>query len=74
MITIGALPRLEDIATNDIAERDFHALVEAALRTASTYPREIVPLQATSVGTWVLLLAYRAVSPKNAITFGTPLT
>jgi xanthine dehydrogenase YagS FAD-binding subunit len=41
MLTIGALTRLEDIATNDITRKEYRALAEAAHRTASTHLREM---------------------------------
>ncbi|MGD0229557.1 MAG: FAD binding domain-containing protein [Syntrophorhabdales bacterium] len=41
VLTIGALTRLEDIATDETIRRDYPALAEAALRTASTHLREM---------------------------------
>jgi xanthine dehydrogenase YagS FAD-binding subunit len=41
MLTIGALTRLEDIATNEIIKDEYPALAEAARRTASTHLREM---------------------------------
>jgi xanthine dehydrogenase YagS FAD-binding subunit len=41
LLTIGALTRLEDIATNETVKRDYPALAEAARRTASTHLREM---------------------------------
>ncbi|MCG6880576.1 MAG: FAD binding domain-containing protein [Deltaproteobacteria bacterium] len=40
-LQIGALTRLEDIATNPVVKERFHALSEAAERTASTHLREM---------------------------------
>lgn len=41
MLTIGALTRLEDIATNTTVKDRYSALAEAAHRTASTHLREM---------------------------------
>jgi xanthine dehydrogenase YagS FAD-binding subunit len=41
MLTIGALTRLEDIATKDAIKARFPGLAEAARRTASTHLREM---------------------------------
>jgi xanthine dehydrogenase YagS FAD-binding subunit len=41
MLSIGALTRLEDIATNEIVRDTYPALAEAARRTASTHLREM---------------------------------
>jgi xanthine dehydrogenase YagS FAD-binding subunit len=41
MLCIGALTRLEDIATNAAIEKQHHALAEAARKTASTHLREM---------------------------------
>jgi xanthine dehydrogenase YagS FAD-binding subunit len=41
MLTIGALTRLEDIATNQTVRDRYFALAEAAHRTASTHLREM---------------------------------
>ena len=40
-LAIGALARLEDIATDEVVKRDFYALAEAARRAASTHLREM---------------------------------
>jgi len=41
MLTIGALTRLEDIATNETIREEFFCLAEAAHKTASTHLREM---------------------------------
>ena len=41
MLTIGALTRLEDIATDDTVRKEYPGLAEAARRTASTHLREM---------------------------------
>jgi len=41
MLTIGALTRLEDVATNETIQGDYRGLAEAARRTASTHLREM---------------------------------
>ena len=50
-LAVGALARLEDIATDEVVRKDFHALAEAARRAASTHLREMGTLGATSVRT-----------------------
>lgn len=40
-LVIGAMTRLEDIATNDVVKKDYTGLAEAARRTASTHLREM---------------------------------
>jgi len=40
-LVIGALARLEDIATNDAVKKEYPGLAEAARRTASTHLREM---------------------------------
>ena len=40
-LAIGALTRLEDIATNDVVKKQYPGLAEAARRTASTHLREM---------------------------------
>lgn len=40
-LIIGALARLEDIATNDAVKKEYPGLAEAARRTASTHLREM---------------------------------
>lgn len=40
-LVIGALARLEDIATNDVVNKEYPGLAEAARRTASTHLREM---------------------------------
>ena len=41
MLTIGALTRLEDIASNEAIKKEYAGLAEAARRTASTHLREM---------------------------------